>query len=113
MTYTFEPPTAPLNPGILPTTKGVQRALFKYYGPYPVGTSIILDIEAQEYRTVVSPDQLTLEILDEFARENFGAGPNESGLGLTYFIGGHVYTISAGVAFGLTLSGYTVPGFGI
>lgn len=87
----FEPPIVYANPAILPTSKGIQRALFKYYGPYPVGQSVLRI--GGVYRTITSPDQLTLATATEV------------------YLGGHIYDISTATAAALVAAGYTVVGY--
>jgi hypothetical protein len=88
MCPTFEPPVVYDNPAILPTTKGVQRALFKYYGPYPRGRSV-LKINGV-YQTVDYPDQLTLATATEV------------------YLGGHKYEVDGSTATGLLDAGYAL-----
>lgn len=85
-TYIFEPPIVYTNPGILPSSKGVQRALFKYYGPYPVGRSV-LKISGV-YVTIDCPDQLTLATATEV------------------YLGGHLYPVTKATANALIAAGY-------
>lgn len=87
---TFNPPIEFLNPAILPTTKGVERALFKYYGPYAVGVSVIGPFPT--YRAVPMPRQELLVGED----------------GVDYFLGGHVYEVTTEVAEALIGSGFEV-----
>lgn len=87
----FEPPIVYANPAVLPNTRGTQRALFKYYGPYPVGQSVIK--VGGVYKTITSPDQLTLLTATEI------------------YMGGHIYEISSATAAALVAAGYTVAGY--
>jgi len=84
---TFEPPIAYDNPAILSETFGIKRALFKYYGPYPRGRSVLKI--GGVYRTVDYPDQDTLALATEV------------------YLGGHVYVVSSAVATALNAAGYT------
>lgn len=85
----FTPPTADVVPAVLPETRGVQRLLFRHYGANPRGLSVLM--RAGHYVTVATPN------LDELAALVDGT---------TYFLGGHVYTVSATIATLLTADGY-------
>lgn len=98
--YSFTPPVVLANPAILPATRGVARALFRHYGPYPVGQSVIWDGDA--YVTRPTPDQLALVALDDQAR----LAGHTDGDGVLYFLGGHEYVVTAEVAEGLDTAGY-------
>lgn len=64
---TFVPPTALLNPPVLPETRGVQRRLFRYFGPWPVGLSVVgryitsnlLTAAQASFESAVPPHTLT------------------------------------------------------
>lgn len=89
VTATFIPPTANIVPAVLPETRGVQRRLFRYYGPNPQGVSVLK--RAGHYETVLNPVQDELETLVD---------------GVTSFLGGHVYTVSDAVAALLVADGF-------
>ena len=83
---TFTPPIALTNPPVLPDTRGVAYRLFRHYGPWPVGRTV-LRIDGV-YATYDTPDQLTVASATEV------------------YMGGHVYEISAATATALTNAGY-------
>lgn len=76
------------NPPVLPETRGIERRLFRHYGPWPRGRSVIK--VAGVYRTVDNPDQLTLASATEV------------------YLGGHEYVISDATADALQAAGYVV-----
>ena len=71
---------------MLPQTRGVERQLYRYYGPYLQGRSVVKI--GGIYQTVDTPDQLTLAEATEV------------------YLGGHAYVVSAAVAAALTAQGY-------
>ena len=89
----FQPPTVNDLPTILPETRGVQYRLWRYYGGNPRGRSVVRI--GAVYTTVDTPTTTQLE----------AAGNRE---GIDFFLGGHVYTVSAAVAAALIADGYTV-----
>lgn len=91
---TFTPPTGDFVPSVLPETKGVQRRLFRYYGPWPQGRSVVM--VSGHYTIVDNPyaDLLT-----------------PGGEGITWFLGGHVYTVADDIANLLALDGFVVGGY--
>ena len=97
---TFTPPVVNSVPAVLPETRGVQRRLFRYYGPNPRGYSVIY--RGEGYVAVENPESDTLAELDVMAR----AAGYESGEGVVWFLGGHTYTISAEIALALDASGF-------
>lgn len=88
---TFIPPVANITPPVLPTTRGVQRRLFRYFGPWPQGLSVVY--RAGHYVTVPNPYWEELALLVD---------------GVTYFLGGHTYTVTTAVGNALTADGYVV-----
>lgn len=82
----FIPPIALDNPPVLPETRGIARRLFRFYGPWPRGRSVI-KVDGV-YQTVDTPDQLTLATATEV------------------YLGGHEYPVSQEVADALTAAGY-------
>jgi len=82
----FEPPIVNDNPSVQLDTKGIKYRLFKFYGPYPRGRSV-LKIDGT-YRTVDFPDQITLASASEV------------------YLGGHIYTVTQAVADALIAAGY-------
>lgn len=90
---TFTPPVAYLVPSILPETHGVQRRLWRYYGPWPQGRSVVF---VSGHYTIVDNPSADLLTLD--------------GEGSVWFLGGHIYTVSDDVASRLVDDGFTVPG---
>jgi hypothetical protein len=86
---TFFPPIAYDNPAILPDTQGIKRELFKYYGPYPRGRSVVL---VSGHWTV----------MDYPLNEVYVQGQD----GIDFFLGGHQYQVSASIAAALTADGF-------
>lgn len=86
---TFNPPTANDLPGITPETKGIQYRLFRYYGNNPRGKSVVM--VAGHWTTMDYPSS-----------EDFVQGTD----GINFFLGGHIYTITAGQAATLTADGF-------
>lgn len=84
----FIPPVAYDNPPVLPETKGVERRLFRHYGPYRRGRSV-LKLNGV-YVTMDNPSQLDLKAATEV------------------YLGGRVYEITAAKADELTAAGYQV-----
>jgi hypothetical protein len=79
------------NPPVSSEHRGIAYRLFRYLGPQPVGRSVVY--RAGHYVTVETPDQLEVSALRD---------------GVTYFMGGHIYTITDSVATALLADGYTV-----
>lgn len=88
---TFIPPMIFDSPSLLPTTRGVQRRLFRYYGGNPRGQSVLWN--GATFTTVVNP---TTDQLD-------AAGGRD---GIDFFLGGHVYPLTAAQVVTLTAAGY-------
>lgn len=86
---TFTPPVVLANPPVAADSRGLAYRLGRYLGPQPVGRSVVY--RAGHYVTVETPDQLEVAALKD---------------GVTYFAGGHTYTISSAVATALTADGY-------
>lgn len=86
---TFTPPIALNNPPVGPEHRGIAYRLFRYLGPQPVGQSVVK--VAGVYTLKQTPDQLTLTGLTD---------------GVDYFMGGHIYTVSAAIATALTTDGF-------
>lgn len=84
----FIPPVAYDNPPVLPETSGVQYRLFRYYGPYPRGRSV-LKIDGT-YRIFDTPTDQDIAIATEV------------------YLGGRVYDVSPEVADALVAAGYQV-----
>jgi hypothetical protein len=85
----FSPPVVFDNPPVLPETRGIQRALFRHFGPYPRGRSVVY--RAGHYVIVDTPPNEELLTLTE---------------GVTYFLGGHVYTVDDDIAALLEADGF-------
>jgi hypothetical protein len=85
----FSPPVLNDSPRVLSGTGGVERRLFRYFGPNPRGLAVVK--VSGHYTTVDDPYQGIL----------IGAD------GTDWFLGGHIYTVSAAVAAGLAADGYT------
>jgi hypothetical protein len=88
-TFTFLPPTRNDTPGVLTTTHGPQRRLFRYYGGNPRGLSVVSS--AGHYATVDNPSADLLV---------------DGGEGRTWFLGGHVYVIDKAIAASLSADGF-------
>ncbi len=82
----FSPPTVNDNPAVPPGTTGLKRALFKFYGPFPRGRSVVR--VAGVYSTVDYPDQTLIASASEV------------------YLGGHIYTLTATQVSDLTAAGY-------
>lgn len=91
MSAVFIPPSAPLVPPVLPETRGVQRRLFRHYGPWPRGLSVVF--RNGHYVTVQNPLDEELQHLTD---------------GVTYFLGGHNYIVDDDIAALLIADGFTV-----
>jgi len=85
---TFIPPVVYDVPPLEANSKGLAARLFRHYGPYRRGRSV-LRINGV-YSTHDTPDQLTLNLAEEV------------------YHGGHVYEVTPEVADALTLAGYQV-----
>ena len=86
MSPVFTPPVAADLPWVNAETPPPARNLYRHYGPAERGRSVIR--VGGVYRTVDSPDQITLSAATEI------------------YLGGHVYTVTATVAAALTAAGY-------
>jgi len=84
----FVPPVVRDNPAILPESTGVAYRLFRHYGPYRRGRSV-LRIDGV-YRTFDTPTDQDLAAATEV------------------YLGGHVYDVTPEVADALTAAGYQV-----
>lgn len=84
----FIPPTVFDNPSVLPETSGAEYRLFRYYGPYRRGRSVLKI--GGTYRTVDIPTQEDLALATEV------------------YLGGRVYDVTPDVANALVAAGYEV-----
>lgn len=82
----FEPPTVFDNPAVLWSTPGYKRALFKFYGPYERGRSVVRI--GGVYQTLDYPDQDLLALASEV------------------YLGGHIYPLTDAQVTDLTAAGY-------
>lgn len=85
---TFNPPVAYDNPAVLPTTTGIKYRLFRYYGPYPRGRSVVL---VNGHWT----------IMDTPFNDTYVQGKD----GVDFFLGGHVYNLTSAQVTALTADG--------
>lgn len=85
---TFIPPVVHDVPPLDANAKGLAAKLFRYYGPYPRGRSV-LRIDGV-YRTFDTPSQELIDLASEV------------------YLGGHVYEVTPETADALTDAGYTV-----
>lgn len=83
---TFQPPTVNDNPAVLPETSGLALRLFRYFGPYTRGRSVLKI--AGVYSTWDYPSDLDIAAASEV------------------YLGGHVYIVTDSVAAALTAAGY-------
>lgn len=89
----FNPPLSYDMISVLPETRGVQRQLFRYYSGNPRGLSVVF--VNGHYTTVDNPYAGDLVNLTD---------------GITYFLGGHVYSVDSAIAALLIADGYGVTG---
>jgi hypothetical protein len=85
---TFIPPIVRDVPPLDVTAKGLAARLFRHYGPYPRGRSVLRI--GGVYLTFDTPSQELIDTATEV------------------YLGGHIYEVTAEVADALTLAGYTV-----
>lgn len=85
---TFFPPIVEDVPAVLPETTGVAYMLFRHYGPYRRGRSVLK--HGGVYRTYDTPSDVEVNTAQEV------------------YLGGHIYNITAATADALTTAGYTV-----
>jgi hypothetical protein len=85
---TFIPPIVEDVPAVLPETTGLAYRLFRHYGPYRRGRSVLKHDGV--YQTYDTPSDVLVNSAEEV------------------YLGGHVYEVTPAVADALVLAGYQV-----
>lgn len=89
-TFSFTPPYVLDLPPVLPETRGLQRALWRYAPNRPRGRTVI-----KENGTYTTLDAVVLT-------------PERVAAAQALYLGGHVYAVDEAEAASLTAAGYTV-----
>jgi hypothetical protein len=118
-TYTFEPPVAKIVPRYLADTRGLQYLLFRYYQPEYKGVNVYALSDgtfAQDYPTPENQNtNFPLPFNPTEPNAPYAQWTNIDGT-LSFktlpvriekiYLGGHIYTITAGEAEKLSAAGY-------